>query len=179
MRARNLAVQKAQGQWIACLDDDDWWPDDRHLAALATLLEQAPCLAYASGQLMIETDRQQILEILPFTAEAAGLDRDNRLLVPAIAYPRELHDRLGGFDETLPHYWDWDWYLRVKAAKIPFRKCGHLGACVSVRSDSVSSAARSAERQSDLARLVKKHALRDVNLKNHLSIARGDAPGAH
>ena len=29
------------------------------------------------------------------------------------AYRRSLHAAIGAVDESLPFYWDWDWYLRV------------------------------------------------------------------
>ncbi len=172
--ARNLAVRQSRGQWIACLDDDDWWPNSGHLDALAARLREGPCLAYASGELVLEADDLTAIETLPFAADAGALATDNRLLVPAIAYPRALHERLGGYDETLPYYWDWDWYLRLRAAGIPFKPAPGGGACVSVRPDSVSSQAHAALRQADLARLVAKHGLEGISLKNHLGIARSE-----
>jgi glycosyltransferase involved in cell wall biosynthesis len=172
--ARNLAVSQARGQWIACLDDDDWWPSPGHLEGLAARLREGPCLAYGSGELVIEAADQTAIETLPFKADASVLATDNRLLVAAIAYPRALHERLGAYDETLPYYWDWDWYLRLRAAGIAFKQVPDGGACVSVRGDSVSSQAHAALRQADLARLVAKHGLEGISLKNHLGIARSE-----
>jgi hypothetical protein len=96
---------------------------------------------------------------------------DNTLLVPGIAYPRQLHERLGLFDESLPNYWDWDWYLRLAASGIGFRRSAGSGVCVSAHAHNTSGASHAVERSEDLARLVAKHGLSGVALKNHLSIA--------
>lgn len=170
--ARNMGVGAASGGYVAFLDDDDWWDDEHHLASLrAAFVGEG--LAYASGQIVTERPGAPD-EILPFQAhaDAQSLRRDNQLLIPGIAYDRVLHQRLGPFDESLPHYWDWDWYLRIAAAGLPFFRADTDGVRISARGDSVSAAANEASRRADLGRLCAKHGLTGIVLKNHESIAR-------
>jgi glycosyltransferase involved in cell wall biosynthesis len=170
--ARNLAASKAQGRYIAFLDDDDWWADEFHLRDFERVLSDRS-LAYASGRILLETSVDQSIGSIAFDAfmDARSVYSDNTLLVPGIAYPRALHSELGFFDETLPYYWDWDWYLRLAAARIGFCRSAGTGVRVTAHMHSVSGAKHEPERRQNLARLVAKHQLRTITLKNHLSIA--------
>jgi glycosyltransferase involved in cell wall biosynthesis len=170
VRARNLGIAAARGRRIAFLDDDDWWEDEHHLAALDHAL-RGPGLAYASGHVVREDAEPP--ERLPYAAHAdhRSIRRDNMLLVSGIAYDRSLHDRLGGFDEALPYYWDWDWYLRLFHAGVAFVEAATCGVCISVRGGTVSSAENERQRRLNLDRLADKHGLGAIALKNHESIA--------
>ncbi len=172
--ARNMAVARASGRWIAFLDDDDWWVDDDHLARLAEALASGAGLAYASGRIVPEGDAAQPGADIPFTAsiDAESIRHNNTLLISGIAYERALHARLGIYDETLPVYWDWDWYLRLAAAGVLFSGPSGAGVRISVRTDTVSAPANEAVRRAELQRLCDKHKLTGVVLKNHESIAR-------
>jgi glycosyltransferase involved in cell wall biosynthesis len=176
--ARNLGVGAALGRHIAFLDDDDWWAEDGHLGAMLGTVT-GPALLYASGRIVAEGNRPDAGSEMPFEAyaDAQAIRRDNRLLVPGVIYPRALHENLGPFDETLPYYWDWDWYLRLFAAGLAFIGPLSEAVRVSARDDSVSAAANLAARQANLSRLAAKHDLGDLTLRNHESIARdGNRP---
>jgi len=171
--ARNLGVSLAQGQRIAFLDDDDWWEGSDHLAAM--LAGGHPhALLYASGRIVAEGERPDAGNQMPFVAHAdpQAIRRDNRLLIPGVIYPRALHGNLGPFDETLPFYWDWDWYLRLFAAGVDFVGPLSEAVRVSVRGDSVSADANGEARRKNLERLAAKHELGELKLRNHESIAR-------
>ena len=52
-RARNAAIERARGEWIAFLDDDDLWAPGYLRAQLATAAEQGLSLCY-SGRIEID-----------------------------------------------------------------------------------------------------------------------------
>ncbi|MDR3376849.1 MAG: glycosyltransferase family 2 protein [Ancalomicrobiaceae bacterium] len=178
--ARRLGVTMAVGSLIAFLDDDDWWADADHLGGLLAAHGPEPALSFASGLVVVEDEDLRPVETMPFVAAATidTLARDNTLIVSAILYDRALHATLGEFDLDLPHYWDWDWYLRVARAGVPLRASAGSAARVSARQGSVSSDANIAARRADLDRLAAKHGLGHIPLRNHESIARDRLAGA-
>ena len=174
--ARNQAVARARGRFVAFLDDDDWWATTDHLARMAAALRTGAALAYADGRIVREDEGGSEI---PFRAamDAVSIRRDNLLLVSGIAYPRRLHARIGPFDETYPVYWDWDFYLRVAASGASFAHSGGDGVRISARGGTASSAMHREARRAELGRLCAKHGMRDIALRNHESIALDQADG--
>jgi glycosyltransferase involved in cell wall biosynthesis len=171
--ARNMAIGAARGRSIAFLDDDDHWASPWHLEALAAALDSGAGLVCSDGRIVREGPDAKPDDWIPITADLdpARLQRDNTLIVSGVAYDRALHEALGLLDEDLPHYWDWDWYLRVAAASTRFAAAKNNDVHVSVRHDNVSSPANEEARRNELGRLCKKHGLVGVTLKNHEIIA--------
>lgn len=172
--ARNLGVAAARGRRIAFLEDHDWWDSPDHLAGMLAGADKG--LVYASGRIVAESERADAGSELAFPAhaDAEAIRHDNRLLVSGVIYPRSLHQNLGSFDDKLPYYWDWDWYLRLFAAGVPFT--GPLGDAVRIPArDGRTVATNLAARQANLARLAAKHGLGQLVLRNLDSIAREGA----
>lgn len=174
--ARNLGVGAATGRWIAFLDDDDWWDGPGYLDAMLRAVAPGG-MAYAGGRIVHEDAAGTPAGWLPFRAhaDAASIRVDNTLLVSGLLFERDLHARLGSFDESLPVYWDWDWYLRLFEAGVPVRPAATDAVRISARPGTVSAAANESHRREDLARLAAKHALTGLVLRSHESIARDEA----
>src|SRR5688572_21591581 len=135
---RNSGAAEARGALLAWLDDDDLWRPG-HLAALVRTLARNPGAALAHGDaevwrmLPIEgalgggraddgdldpsawriADRRPLA--VPFDVEA--LRRDDFIVPGAMLHARSLLDEIGPFDETLFVSDDWDWLLRLLAAR--------------------------------------------------------------
>ncbi len=172
--ARNLGVESATGEAIAFLDDDDWWIDRDYLKTASEMVEQGASFIYADGVMAFEDGRPQ----LPFSFHADGetLTRDNTILISAVIFARALHKQLGGFDETLPFYWDWDWYLRVARAGHALERIMRPVVAIRVHARNMSGDSTEALRRANLDRFSTKHGLQPIPLKNHLDIAT-HAPG--
>jgi glycosyltransferase involved in cell wall biosynthesis len=167
--ARNLGVAEAKGTFIAFLDDDDWWTDARHLARAAAALNDNN-FSFADGEMSFDDGSAGV--VFARDADAASLARDNTILISTVCYRKSLHDSLGPFDEALPYYWDWDWFLRVARGGTKLHHDRHRTAAIQVHAGNMSGAEQEAARAANLAQLSAKHGLGELTLKNHLAIAR-------
>ena len=101
-------------------------------------------------------------------ADKQSLLTNNTILISTICYHRSLHEKLGLFDEALPYYWDWDWYLRVVKADFRLERSNRSATAIRVHPHNMSGNNNIKDRQSNLDLLVKKHSLGKIKLKNHL-----------
>ncbi len=172
--ARNMGVAHARGEVICFLDDDDWFTDPEYFARASAAFDHGGAFCYADGVMAFEDGR----ESLPFAfhADAETLTRDNTILISGVLYRRSLHEELGPFDETLPFYWDWDWYLRVARAGHPLTRVPRPVVAIRVHAQNMSGDSLEAQRRANLDRFSTKHTLPPIPLKNHLDIAT-QSPG--
>lgn len=119
--ARNLAVARAVGRYVAFLDDDDEWLPAK-LARQVEVLENGDAgLVYCPCLYVGPDGREERMGTEDVSARPAreALFRRNLLSTPAVVVRRDLLCRVGGFDEALPQMEDWDLWLRL-AALTPF-----------------------------------------------------------
>lgn len=117
--ARNAGVRRARGRFIALCDDDDLvLPGhlDRMLAEI-----DGHDLVYADTEIVQFEQRgrtrygvERLLFAYRFSPELLRIT--NTFFSSGCLYRRDLHDRIGFFDEEVFHYWDWDFILRTAAA---------------------------------------------------------------
>jgi LmbE family N-acetylglucosaminyl deacetylase/predicted nucleic acid-binding Zn-ribbon protein len=124
--AANAGLDAATGDYIAFLDDDDWFHPE-HIASLVTALRASPDarLAYA-GVEVVEwpldgpPTRRWSFEV-PF--DRIALLCENYIPLNGILVDRRLVDEGGRFDETLPIYEDWDFLIglsrRTRFEQVP------------------------------------------------------------
>ncbi|WP_374332635.1 glycosyltransferase family 2 protein [Aestuariivirga sp.] len=176
--ARNMGVSHATGDCICFLDDDDWFTDDTYFAGASAAFDKDADFCFADGVLRFDDGRPDLPFV--FEADAQSLERDNTILISGVIYRRALHAALGSFDESLPFYWDWDWYLRVARAGHPLTHIRRPVVAIRVHAQNMSGESLEAQRRANLDRFSTKHALPPIPLKNHLDIATqspGKPPG--
>lgn len=172
--ARNLGVAHATGSLICFLDDDDWFTDNGYFAKVAMAFDRGADFCFCDGILRFEDGRPDLP--FAFDADVESLTQDNTILISGVVYRRALHLALGAFDETLPYYWDWDWYLRVARAGHALLHIRKPAVAIRVHARNMSGESLEAQRRANLDRFSTKHALPPIPLKNHLDIA-SQAPG--
>jgi glycosyltransferase involved in cell wall biosynthesis len=121
-QARNLAIEAAQGEWLAFLDDDDLWAPRKLRRQLDTARAEGASFVYCASLVIAEDGT--VLRSRPAPPPAA-VERELLLRngVPGggsnLIARTDLVRRVGGFDERLVHIQDWDLWIRLFDAGWP------------------------------------------------------------
>jgi glycosyltransferase involved in cell wall biosynthesis len=111
--ARNEALRRSTGKYIAYLDSDNTW-DERYLAAMVgSFVELPDAIATYSGQLLFRGEQEQ-----PFAARFGSFNSSllanrNYIDLNAFCHTRAVYQKIGGFDTDLRRYVDWDLIMRM------------------------------------------------------------------
>ena len=114
-RARNEALGMARGEWLAFLDDDDFWAPHKLRSQLEASRAAGAVLTYARAVVLDETG---VVKRVTRPAPPDELDRallgTNTIGTPSGVLARTgAVPSIGGFDEELSTFADWDLWLRL------------------------------------------------------------------
>jgi len=116
VRSLNKGIGKAQGKYIARLDDDDYWCDKEKLDKQVRFLEaHSEYILVGGGVIRVDESGKEIVRHL--LSESDGEIRklilfDNVFAHPTVVFRKSAWELAGGFDENLPFSEDWDLWLR-------------------------------------------------------------------
>ncbi|MFZ4791445.1 MAG: glycosyltransferase [Candidatus Competibacteraceae bacterium] len=116
-RAANLGMERARGDYLLFLDDDDWLLP-HHVNELAMALQRQPHLriAYTGVECQREADgRRETVLVYNSPFDAIRLLYENYIPIHAVLFERRLFLEGCRFDETLDVYEDWDFWLQLRA----------------------------------------------------------------
>lgn len=119
--AGNIGLEKAKGDYINFLDDDDLFFSD-HLETLVSTMEHTKNLAaYSFGfetPIIVEKVDPYIYTVKGYvsrykdTFDKVKLSHHNYIPIQCIMFSKKLYDSLGGFDTSLDYLEDWDLWVR-------------------------------------------------------------------
>ena len=162
---RNLAFQMATGDWISICDDDDRFLPN-HLSQLYETAKTQGCdipFLFSDIELVVQRISGNVKELIlrrNFAWKNADelLMRYNPIAPSSVLYHRNLHRSIGLFDESVGHYWDWDFWLRSR----PFAKFVRIPMCTVLYGMDADGSNQSSEPETmreSLNKLIEKHGL--------------------
>jgi glycosyltransferase involved in cell wall biosynthesis len=112
--ARAFGVEKARGEFVALLDDDDYWLPQK-IEKQVALMQAFPLTGLVCcGAVDIYPDGRRMLRLPP-----ANIITYRKELVyewtvaSSVLFRRSAYERVGGFDGTLNRCGDWDCWIRL------------------------------------------------------------------
>ncbi|ANE46061.1 glycosyltransferase [Paenibacillus swuensis] len=170
VRARNLALEKARGEFILLLDDDDLLLPGHMERMLEQLSEQD--LVYSDVEIFdyrTDADGSRIPTsrlLFAYNDDPREMRTFSTFVASGCMYRRSLHEELGWFDTEVYNYWDWDFYLRAserfRTKRVPVASVLY---CFSQSGDNLSNDLGQM-RKLYLDRLTAKHGLGELPAKN-------------
>jgi len=115
--ASNFGLARARGEYIAVLDDDDYWADVDKLAKQIDFLDSHRDHCCCGGGVIV-VDPAGVEQMRYLKPEFDGQIKRRALLANPLAhstalYRRESALKAGGYDETLAGFQDWDLWLKL------------------------------------------------------------------
>jgi glycosyltransferase involved in cell wall biosynthesis len=115
--ALNFGMEHSRGRYIAVLDDDDVWIDTEKLKLQTDFLDANPLyVACGGGAVVIDESGRETMRYLKSADDAqirGGLLVANPIIHSTSLFRTSAVRSLGGYDETLAGFQDWDLWLRL------------------------------------------------------------------
>ncbi len=108
---KNIGIIKAKGEYIAFLDDDDAYRPDA-LKILTKYLERTGADVVYGDYILHDNGKNSAGWSLDFNPSMLG--RRNYISMCVAAMKRDILLEIGGFDENIPKFKDWNLWVRLQ-----------------------------------------------------------------
>jgi glycosyltransferase involved in cell wall biosynthesis len=105
-KPKNIGIKHAEGEYVCFLDDDDFWRVDALKILLTYAVETGVEVTYGDY-----TVGGKIGWSMEFSA--ARLNQHNFIAMDTVCVKRDWLLKVGGFDENVPKFKDWNLWLRM------------------------------------------------------------------
>ncbi|MBV8633325.1 MAG: glycosyltransferase family 2 protein, partial [Burkholderiaceae bacterium] len=160
--ARNTAMRLARGEFIAFIDSDDYWREDKLEKQVAALRARGARCGLSYCWIAVVDTRER--EVAQYVSEVEGKCLDAILSENFIGsssnvvFRRAMIEEIGLLDESLLTCEDWDWYVRI-ATRSEFHCLREKAVCYTHDlSDAVRLTNRARVMRDGHRRMLNKHA---------------------
>jgi len=108
--ARNFGIERSNGQYILTLDDDDKWHPD-FMAEAVKVINEKPGTGVVTSWLKEFGISHRLVKVTGGDVKSFLIENNS---VHGL-FKKELWTACGKYDERLPAYEDWDFWLRLTA----------------------------------------------------------------
>ena len=116
-KSLNKGLKKAQGEYIAHIDDDDEWIDKDKLKKQVEFLEKnKEYVLVGAGAIVVNENKK---ELIRWDLPREDCTIRNKILVrdyfihSSVVFRKDIVLKLGGYDENLQNAEDWDLWLKL------------------------------------------------------------------
>ena len=118
-KARNTAVKAAKGKWIATLDSDDLWREDKLQKQVDYVRTHTDCrIVYSTFRNFTDIPENELNE-----RQKDLLQTVMKWCLATALVDVRLFDEIGLYDETMEHSADADWSFRLRFFKENMEHC--------------------------------------------------------
>ena len=115
--ASNRGLVAARGEYIAILDDDDYWIDREKLKKQVAFLDKNPeYVACGGGMIVIDEWGKEKAKVLK-PEKDENIKKyallANPIIHSASMFRRTVAEKIGNYSETLSQFADWDFWLKL------------------------------------------------------------------
>lgn len=160
-KSLNRGLSEARGEYVARIDDDDWWEDTGKLEKQVELLDSHPEVALVgTGTVVVDEEGKEIFRFLQPETDAAIRRKilfKNCFTHSSVMFRRDVVLGYGGYDESpqAKHVEDYDLWLKL-GAKWKMANLLAYSVRFTLRPRNISSRNKLEQLQKDIE-LVKKH----------------------
>jgi len=113
----NFGLKQAKGEYIAILDDDDMWDAVDKLSKQVKFLDaHKDYVACGGGYIVIDKNEKEKARFLKPETHEAIIENSllaNPMVNTTTMFRKSAADKVGLYDETLPEFADWDFWLKM------------------------------------------------------------------